>query len=73
MLEAWVGLRPGRPTVRLEKEVMKFNSNLGNKKTLKVVHNYGHGGGGLTVHWGCAKDCTDLVLQFLAEGHKAKL
>lgn len=36
MLEAWVGLRPGRPTVRLEKEVMKFNSNLGNKKTLKV-------------------------------------
>lgn len=36
MLEAWVGLRPGRPSVRLEKEVMKFNSNLGNKKTLKV-------------------------------------
>lgn len=36
MLEAWVGLRPGRLTVRLEKEVMKFNSNLGNKKTLKV-------------------------------------
>ncbi|PFX20957.1 D-aspartate oxidase-like isoform X1 [Stylophora pistillata] len=73
VLEAWVGLRPGRSSVRLEREVMKFNKNLGNEKTLKVVHNYGHGGGGLTVHWGCAKDCMDLVFQFLAEEHKSKL
>ena len=36
MLEAWVGLRPGRPTVRLEKEVMKFKDELGKEKSLKV-------------------------------------
>ena len=39
----------------------------------QVVHNYGHGGGGLTVHWGCALDATELVFQFLDEGLKAKL
>ena len=36
MLEAWVGLRPGRPTVRLEKEVMKFKDKLEKEKSLKV-------------------------------------
>ena len=36
MLEAWVGLRPGRPTVRLEKEVMKFTDKLGKERSLKV-------------------------------------
>jgi D-amino-acid oxidase len=44
----YVGLRPGRSEVRLEKE--------GN-----IIHNYGHGGGGYTVSWGCAK----AVLQLL--------
>lgn len=40
MLEAWVGLRPGRSTVRLEREVMKFNNNLGDENTLKVSLEY---------------------------------
>jgi len=73
VLEAWVGLRPGRPTVRLEREVRKFKDKLGKERSLQVVHNYGHGGSGLTVHWGCAIDATDLVFQFLARGQKAKL
>ncbi|KAJ7374087.1 hypothetical protein OS493_009418 [Desmophyllum pertusum] len=72
VLEAWVGLRPGRPSVRLEKQVMKFKDKLGKETSLKVVHNYGHGGSGLTVHWGCATDTADLVFQFLAQGQKAK-
>ncbi|XP_020631851.1 D-amino-acid oxidase-like isoform X1 [Orbicella faveolata] len=73
VLEAWVGLRPGRPCTRIEKEVMKFKDKLGRERSLKVVHNYGHGGSGLTVHWGCAADTADLVFQFLAQGQMAKL
>lgn len=42
------GLRPGRPTVRLE-------------RTGRVVHCYGHGGAGVTLSWGCAADVVDLV------------
>ncbi|HHS95987.1 MAG TPA: FAD-binding oxidoreductase [Phaeodactylibacter sp.] len=43
-----VGLRPGRSAIKLERE--------GN-----VVHNYGHGGAGFTVSWGCAMAVLDLV------------
>ena len=43
-----VGLRPARPTVRLE--------SVGN-----VVHCYGHGGAGVTLSWGCADEVTALV------------
>ncbi len=43
-----VGLRPGRPAVRLEREG-------------RVVHCYGHGGAGVTLSWGCADDVVRLV------------
>ena len=43
-----VGLRPGRQTLRLER--------IGN-----LIHNYGHGGGGFTVSWGCALEVLELV------------
>ena len=35
-MESWVGLRPGRPTVRLEKDVMKFQDTEANEKTVNV-------------------------------------
>lgn len=47
-----VGLRPARPAVRLEVE--KFGDK-------HVVHNYGHGGSGFTLSWGCANDVVELV------------
>lgn len=49
-----VGLRPGRPTVRLEREERPGGS--------PVVHCYGHGGAGVTLSWGCAQEVTELVL-----------
>jgi len=52
-----VGLRPFRPSgfvVRAE----KLDDTL-------VVHNYGHGGGGITLSWGTAK----LALDLGAQGH----
>jgi len=49
-----VGLRPARDEVRLEIETF------GDKA---VVHNYGHGGAGFTLSWGCASDVKELVNQ----------
>jgi len=49
-----VGLRPSRSEVRLEVEY------IGERK---VVHNYGHGGAGVTLSWGCAEEVVNLVSQ----------
>lgn len=46
VLERKVGLRPGRPAVRLELERPAADRRL--------IHNYGHGGAGVTLSWGCA-------------------
>jgi D-amino-acid oxidase len=54
VLEHVVGLRPGRSTVRLE-EAEPLNSGA------RVVHNYGHGGAGVTLSWGCAREVASLV------------
>jgi D-amino-acid oxidase len=48
-----VGLRPARPTVRLEAEAVEGERT--------VVHCYGHGGAGVTLSWGCAAEVVDLV------------
>jgi len=62
-LKDWVGLRPGRPSVRLERETM--SDGVGGVQ--EVVHNYGHGGSGITVFQGCAEDAAKLVQDVLTE------
>ncbi|XP_050395748.1 D-aspartate oxidase isoform X1 [Patella vulgata] len=52
----WVGLRPTREPIRVEKELMDFNGN-----KLRVVHNYGHGANGISLSWGTAVDAAELV------------
>ena len=47
-----VGLRPARPSVRLEAE---------QRGGTRVVHCYGHGGAGVTLSWGCADEVATLV------------
>jgi len=54
VLDHQVGLRPGRPTPRLEAE------RIG---AARCVHSYGHGGSGVTHSWGAAVDATELLLE----------
>ncbi|MET9845890.1 FAD-dependent oxidoreductase [Streptomyces ossamyceticus] len=53
VIEHRVGLRPTRPAVRLERERAAAGRLL--------VHNYGHGGAGVTVAWGCAREAAELA------------
>ncbi|MES4891520.1 FAD-dependent oxidoreductase [Streptomyces sp. NPDC096012] len=48
-----VGLRPARDAVRLERETLPDGR--------VIVHNYGHGGAGVTVAWGCAREAAALT------------
>jgi D-amino-acid oxidase len=47
-----VGLRPLRPSVRLE---------AGKLDGRRLLHNYGHGGAGVTLSWGCALTVAAMV------------
>lgn len=58
VLSQRVGLRPVRPTVRLE-------AVRGPECT--VVHCYGHGGSGVTLSWGCADDVLATVDTIVAD------
>ena len=55
VLEHKVGLRPGRPEIRLEHE----------DGPIPRIHNYGHGGSGITLSWGCAEETLRLVQEAL--------
>jgi D-amino-acid oxidase len=48
VLEHRVGLRPTRPEIRIE----EAQGDSGGR----IVHNYGHGGAGVSVAWGCAAE-----------------
>ncbi|MEM7103515.1 MAG: FAD-dependent oxidoreductase [Bacteroidota bacterium] len=50
IIDTYIGLRPGRKSVRVE-----FDSSL------QVIHNYGHGGSGFTISWGCALEVLKLA------------
>ena len=52
ILEHQVGLRPVRDVVRVEAQ------SLG---AARLVHNYGHGGTGVGLSWGCAREVVALI------------
>lgn len=52
VIEHRIGLRPTRPQVRVEAE---------QKTGAVVIHNYGHGGAGVTLSWGCAERVQQLL------------
>ncbi len=53
VVERYVCLRPWRPEVRLEAGLLADGR--------KVVHDYGHGGSGWTLAWGCAHEAASLL------------
>ncbi|HET8660483.1 MAG TPA: FAD-dependent oxidoreductase [Micromonosporaceae bacterium] len=57
VLRHLVGLRPTRSAVRVEREAVNG---------VPLIHNYGHGGSGLTLSWGCADEV--LALSGLTDG-----
>ncbi len=59
LLEARVGLRPCRESVRLEREVIGEGTT--------VIHNYGHGGSGVSLSWGCAAEVLALALETVSK------
>ncbi|KAH8274626.1 hypothetical protein KR026_008787 [Drosophila bipectinata] len=61
-----VGLRPHRSVVRVEPELLTNSEG----RRLKVVHNYGHGGYGVTTAPGTAKYAVGLVRELLAGNSK---
>lgn len=48
-----VGLRPTRGSVRLEPDP--------DRGTARVYHNYGHGGAGVSLAWGCAEEIATMI------------
>lgn len=65
-IKEMVGLRPGRDAVRLEIEWRD------SKPT--VIHNYGHGGSGVTLCWGCSDEVLEKSIQTLRlPGNVSKL
>jgi D-amino-acid oxidase len=52
VIEHRVGLRPSRPSVRVSLEPVDGRT---------VIHNYGHGGSGVTLSWGCADEVVSLT------------
>jgi D-amino-acid oxidase len=56
-----VGLRPFRKSgVRLERDRLRDGRT--------VIHNYGHGGAGFTLSWGCAREVVNLAHHDLRQG-----
>lgn len=56
VIEHLAGLRPGRPEVRLEGCPPEGGSP-------RIVHNYGHGGSGITLSWGCAEQVARILFR----------
>jgi D-amino-acid oxidase len=57
VIETITGLRPDRPSVRVESEPLG---------RARCIHNYGHSSNGVTLSWGCARDVVRLVSQLEA-------
>ncbi|MFF9070102.1 FAD-dependent oxidoreductase [Streptomyces sp. NPDC014891] len=60
VLEHRIGARPTRARVRVEAERAEDGT--------VVLHNYGHGGAGVTLSWGCAEEVASLLTADWGDG-----
>jgi D-amino-acid oxidase len=58
VIESRIGIRPTRSIVRLETEDVAGGY---------IVHNYGHGGAGVSLSWGCADDVAAEICRLLGD------
>uniref|UniRef100_A0A0N5BMN5 DAO domain-containing protein n=1 Tax=Strongyloides papillosus TaxID=174720 RepID=A0A0N5BMN5_STREA len=65
IISEWCHVRPGRKNLRLESEIRQLD----NGKNYLLINNYGHGGNGFTLHWGCAMK----VVEFIENKLKSKI
>lgn len=70
IISDWAGLRPYREPLCIKLEQVSLK---GRSQRLPVVHNYGHGGSGLTLAWGTAGDAIALVKEALQSSPGARL
>eukprot|EP00045_Choanoeca_perplexa_P002683 m.25943 g.25943 ORF g.25943 m.25943 type:complete len:397 (+) comp11648_c0_seq1:289-1479(+) len=63
IINTWAGHRPVRPSVCLTSHPIQ------SRRATFLVHNYGHGGSGLTLWQGCAEDVCYLVQRYLTTQH----
>eukprot|EP00892_Ulva_mutabilis_P009471 jgi/Ulvmu1/6897/UM031_0103.1 len=57
-IDEWAGVRPVRTSgVRIERELIEAPAG----GSVPLVHNYGHGGSGITLHWGCVQQALELA------------
>ncbi|XP_069830940.1 D-aspartate oxidase [Dendropsophus ebraccatus] len=64
VIQEKAGLRPTRSALRIEKDILNKNG-----QKLPIIHNYGHGGGGFSIHWGTAKTATKLLQKLILSVH----
>ena len=73
ILSHHVGLRPFRSSIRLETEHIDGVGGVGEFIVplmivqIPVVHNYGHGGGGVTLSWGSAVVAVEMLERVLSK------
>lgn len=60
VLESYCGIRPRRSSVRVE-----IDRELSNSRRV-IIHDYGHGGGGVTLSWGCAEEVANRIEPLLS-------
>lgn len=63
IVDVSVGFRPARDEIRVETENLQDEHS----RAKVIIHNYGHGGSGLTFYWGCGEEVLTLFEEFIRD------